>query len=154
MKDKRPDIFRTARRVYLIGNGGSFANAEHICNDLIDAGVKAYTLNAAFLTATGNDCGYEHTFARWINVVGEPGDLLIALSGSGKSPNIRAALGAAKDRGMTTVAIFGAYNQHDGFCVDILDASGDNMQEAEEHQIVWGHEVMRRLKDMRQKEAA
>lgn len=157
MKDKKPDsshILRTAKHVYLIGNGGSYANAVHIANDLISCGVRAHTLDPASLTATANDYSYQAVFSNWISKVGEPGDLLIALSGSGKSPNIRMGLEAAKDRGMTTMALFGAYNEHDGFCIDILTTSGDDMQEAEEHQIAWGHEVMRRLKAVPQKAAA
>ena len=81
------DRIRKANRVYIIGNGGSYANAGHICNDLIACGVKAYTLDPATLTAFANDHGWYKAFERWLNVVGEKGDLLIALSGSGKSPN-------------------------------------------------------------------
>ena len=76
---------RRAKRVYLIGNGGSYANAAHIANDLLAAGVRAYTLDPASLTASANDYGYESVFERWIDTVGEAGDLLIGLSGSGKS---------------------------------------------------------------------
>lgn len=121
-----------ARHVYIIGNGGSYANAVHICNDLLGCGVKAFTLDPATLTASANDFGYETVFSRWIDVVGEPGDLLIALSGSGKSPNILNAIALAERRGMNVERIFGA---------PALD-----MQSAEEHQIFLGHEVMRKLR--------
>lgn len=136
---------RAAKRVYIIGNGGSFANASHICNDLLASGIKAYTLDPATLTASANDFGWEVVFSRWIDVVGEKGDLLIALSGSGKSRNILKGLEAAKARGMDTMAIFGAYNEHDGVA-DTMSLGGDDMQQAEEHQLVWGHETMRNLK--------
>lgn len=126
------DAIRAAKRVYLVGNGGSAANAIHIANDLLACGVKAFTLDAASLTASANDFGYETVFARWLEVVGEEGDLLVALSGSGKSPNILAAIETAERKGMTVHRIFGA---------PIM-----GMQEAEEHQVWLGHEVMRALK--------
>lgn len=88
------------RRIYLIGNGGSHANAAHICNDLLAIGVRAFTLDAATLTASANDFGYETVFARWIKTVGDEGDVLVALSGSGKSPNILAAISEAQAIGM------------------------------------------------------
>ena len=78
---------RKAKKVLIIGNGGSYANAIHIANDLLSVGIPAFTLDPATLTASANDYGYETVFERWINVVGSKKDLLIALSGSGKSPS-------------------------------------------------------------------
>lgn len=123
---------KSAKRVYIVGNGGSYANAVHICNDLLMCGVKAFTLDPSSLTASANDHGYETVFSRWIDVVGEPGDLLIALSGSGKSPNILNAISLAEEKGLLVERIFGAPKF--------------DMQSAEEHQIWLGHEVMRELK--------
>lgn len=113
-------------RVYLIGNGGSYANAIHLCNDLLACGVRAYTLDPATLSAIGNDYGYEHTYARWLTTVGESGDLLVALSGSGKSPNILNAIAEAERLGMLVFRIFG-------------NERGEDMQEAEEMQLTIGH---------------
>lgn len=127
------DAIRKAPRVYLIGNGGSYANAVHICNDLLLCGIKAYTLDPATLTASANDFGYETVFARWLDVVGEPGDILIALSGSGKSPNILLGVGKAAEKGMEVWPIFGA-------------ARGLDMQSSEEEQLFLGHELMRELR--------
>ena len=122
---------KIARRVYLIGNGGSYANAVHIANDLIACGVRAYTLDPATLTASANDFGYEQVFSRWLDVVGESGDLLIALSGSGKSPNILNAIDVAERIGMDVERVFGA-PQYD-------------MQTAEEVQLFWGHSIRKEL---------
>lgn len=122
-----------ASRVYVIGNGGSFANAAHIANDLLSAGVRAHTMDAATLTAFANDYAYEQAFARWLRIVAEKGDLLIALSGSGKSPNILAACLEAESIGMKVFRVFGA-------------ANGQDMQQAEEWQIHMGHELMRQVK--------
>lgn len=127
------DRVRYARHVYIIGNGGSFANAMHIANDLIACGIKAYTLDASTLTATANDYGYEFIFSKWLMTVGEPGDVLIALSGSGKSKNILNAVEAAKLIGMDVWREFGA-------------EKGLNMEESEEHQLVLGHQLKRELK--------
>ena len=122
---------RKAKRVYIIGNGGSYANAIHIQNDLLGKGVRAFTLDPATLTATANDYGYEFVYSRWIDVVGERGDLLVALSGSGKSKNILNAIETAEEKGMEVAKVFGA---------PYFD-----MQTAEEHQVWLGHEVMRSL---------
>lgn len=127
------DAIRKSRRVYLIGNGGSYANAVHICNDLLLCGIKAFTLDPASLTASANDHGYETVFARWLEVVGEQGDILIALSGSGKSPNILNGIAKATEKGMEVWPVFGAVR-------------GQGMQEAEESQLCLGHDLMRELR--------
>lgn len=128
------EAIQKAKRVYLCGNGGSAANAMHIANDLIAAGVRAYALTAdvATLTAIANDHGYENVFAKQLSVYAEPGDVLIVLSGSGKSPNILKAVEEGKKIGMDVWTIFG---------VD----RGESMQLAEEMQIVLGHELRKFL---------
>lgn len=118
--------------MFIIGNGGSYVNAIHFQNDLLACGVKAFTLDPATLTATANDYSYEVVFSRWLEVVGERGDLLIALSGSGKSKNILNAIVVAEKKGMEIEKIFG-YPDFD-------------MQGAEENQLWVGHQVMRELK--------
>jgi D-sedoheptulose 7-phosphate isomerase len=130
---KLAEAVKNAKRVYLIGNGGSYANAVHICNDLLSVGIKAFTLDPASLTASANDFGYETVFSRWIDIVGEEGDLLIALSGSGSSENILAALGVAQSKGMKTHLMTHYLN-------------GMDMQESEEDQLVVGHQLMKCLK--------
>ena len=130
------EAVQKASRVYIIGNGGSYANAVHICNDLLMCGIKSYTLDPASLTASANDYGYETVFARWIATIGEAGDLLIALSGSGKSRNILEAIRVAENKNMTVWREFGA-------------AQGFDMQASEERQIWLGHELMRALRDNR-----
>ena len=127
------DKIRAAKRVYLIGNGGSGANAGHICNDLETAGIRAYVMNEATKSAWENDNDHAEVFAKWIRLHGERGDLLIALSGSGTSPNILAACRAADAKEMEIWREFGA-------------AQGLDMQQAEERQIALGHELMRALR--------
>lgn len=120
------------KRVFIIGNGGSYANAMHVCNDLLSKGIKTFTLDPATLTAFSNDHGYENAFARWISVVGEKGDVLVCFSGSGKSSNILNAISMAEDRGLEVVKVFGP---------DLT------MQRAEEVQLEWGHDLWRQLKN-------
>ena len=140
---------KKAKRVYLCGNGGSAANAIHIANDLVACGIKAQALTAdvATLTAIANDDGYEHIFSWQLYVFGEPGDLLIVLSGSGRSPNIIAVLNMAEKMGIESWAIFGKYNKPLPINVASFILMGDDMQEAEEAQLVIGHDVMRWLKN-------
>ena len=124
---------RRAKRVYLIGNGGSFANAAHICNDLLNVGVRAYTLDPATLTASANDHGFETVFARWLGTVGERGDMLLALSGSGTSPNILRAIDKAREIGMD-------------FHLETDYLRTMDMQASEEAQIYLGHFLMRAIR--------
>ena len=123
---------RAAARTYIIGNGGSYANALHIQNDLFACGIRAFTIDPATLTATANDHGYEFVFSRWLLSVADAGDMLIALSGSGKSQNILNAVDAAKLIGMDIHKEFGA-------------EQGFDMQCAEERQLWLGHELRRIL---------
>ena len=127
---------RRANRVYIIGNGGSYANTMHLCNDLLACRVKAYCCDPATLSAFANDYGWELALSRWIGIVGEEGDLLIAMSGSGKSKNILNAIKQAVKRGMDVHRIFG-------------NERGENMQEAEEAQLSIGHDVWKSLKPRR-----
>lgn len=120
------EVIEQSGRVYLIGNGGSYANAQHLCNDLLACGVRAYTLDSATLSAFANDFDWTTVYARWLAVVGEQGDLLVALSGSGTSPNILTAVAQAERMGMHVYRIFG-------------NERGEGMQEAEEMQLTIGH---------------
>jgi len=104
------------RHVFLCGNGGSAANANHWANDLIygaakggRGGVRAHSLsaNTSVLMCLANDTGYENIFSGQLEVLASPGDILVALSGSGNSPNILRALEAANKLGMETWAIVG-----------------------------------------------
>jgi D-sedoheptulose 7-phosphate isomerase len=99
--------------IFFIGNGGSAATASHFANDLAIGPndyekpfrVCALTDNVAVLTAIGNDFGYEEIFARQVRVLGKHGDVLVAISASGNSPNLLKAFEAAKTAGITTVAL-------------------------------------------------
>jgi D-sedoheptulose 7-phosphate isomerase len=94
--------------VLWVGNGGSAALASHFAVDVFNAGVRSTAFNdAALLTCMGNDCGYEQVFARPVALFAAPGDVLIAISSSGRSPNIIAAVAAARARGCSVVTLSG-----------------------------------------------
>lgn len=147
---KLAKAIKKAARVYICGNGGSAANAMHIANDLIACGVKAQALTGdiATLTATANDFSYEDAFAIPLRTLGCPGDLLICLSGSGRSPNILRALTAAKEIGAKSFSIVGEYNVDcpAAIMADQCIRWGKDMQDAEEKQLMLGHKAMRWLK--------
>jgi D-sedoheptulose 7-phosphate isomerase len=102
-------------KVLLAGNGGSAADAQHIAGELLSrlnydrapAAAVALTTDSSVLTAIGNDYGYEHVFARQIQGIGRAGDVLIAISTSGRSKNILNALHAARAIGILAVGFTG-----------------------------------------------
>ncbi len=110
--------YHAGRFVFIIGNGGSGANASHLCEDLAKCTLKDFdnqkrlkvlslTDNTPWLMAVANDISYERIFVEQLRNLGSPGDLLIAISGSGNSPNILRAVEWANKNGMTTVGITG-----------------------------------------------
>jgi D-sedoheptulose 7-phosphate isomerase len=144
------------KQVFLCGNGGSAANAMHIANDLIYGiskdtnGICAHALSAnqAVMTCLANDVSYDEIFSLQLGVHGKPGDILIALSGSGNSMNIVKALEKAKEIGMKTFAILGYSG---GKCLNTADIAihfrVDDMQISEDLQLVVGHMIMQWLRN-------
>jgi len=111
--------YRDDRQVFVIGNGGSASTASHMACDLAKniypAGapevrrfrVLSLTDNEALITALANDCGYDRVFAEQLSYYLRPGDLVIAISASGNSPNIIEGLAAARAAGGRTAALLG-----------------------------------------------
>jgi D-sedoheptulose 7-phosphate isomerase len=102
-------------RVLAFGNGGSAADAQHFAAELVGRfraerpGLSAFALAAdpSVVTSIGNDMGFDAVFRRQIEAHGRPGDVALAISTSGRSPNVVAGLCAAHARGMTTVGLTG-----------------------------------------------
>lgn len=92
-----------------VGNGGSAAIAGHAATDFFRVpGVRATAFNdPTLLTCLGNDCGYEQVFAQPVGLVARPGDALVAVSSSGRSPSILNAVAAARERGCAVVTLSG-----------------------------------------------
>ena len=149
------DARNNGNTVYLAGNGGSAGNAVHLANDYIfgatnEAGdavkVSALPANSSILTCLGNDIGYENIFSHQIEVLGQRGDVLIVLSGSGNSPNIIRAIETAKRQGMNTIGILGFSGGKALTAVDIpIHAKIDDMQISEDVQLIVGHYFMQQL---------
>ena len=108
--------YRAGGKTLLFGNGGSAADAQHIAAEWVGklgpdrAALPSIALsaNTSDLTAIGNDYGFERVFARQVEAYGQPGDVLLVLSTSGRSPNVLAAAEAARARGIAVVALTGA----------------------------------------------
>jgi len=107
---------RSGNKLLIVGNGGSAADAQHIAAEIVGRyrqdrpayAAIALTTDTSALTAIANDYGFEQIFARQVEGLGQRGDVLLALSTSGRSPNILAALRAGRERGLVTVGFTGA----------------------------------------------
>jgi D-inositol-3-phosphate glycosyltransferase len=108
--------FAAAGKVLACGNGGSASQAQHFVGELVGRfkapgrralPAVALTADSCVLTAWSNDCGYEDVFRRQVEALGRPGDVLVALTTSGRSPNVLAALRAARAGGLRSVALVG-----------------------------------------------
>jgi D-sedoheptulose 7-phosphate isomerase len=118
------------RKILICGNGGSAADAQHIAAELVGCYEKqrrswpavALTTDTSALTAVSNDLGYEQVFARQVAGLAQMGDVLIAISTSGKSKNILRAAEAARERGCKTIALTGAVPDPLGSLCDIAVA--------------------------------
>jgi D-sedoheptulose 7-phosphate isomerase len=142
-------VLKAGGKIFFCGNGGSFADAQHLAAELVSRlrfnrdAVCAISLgtNSSNLTAIGNDYGYEQVFARELKALGRPGDLLIAISTSGNSPNVLKAVVAAKNMGIIT---YGWTGQSGGkmadvcHCIKVPSVQTDKIQEVH---IMLGHIV-------------
>jgi D-sedoheptulose 7-phosphate isomerase len=107
---------QNGNKLLLAGNGGSAGDAQHIAGEFVcrlnydraPLAAIALTTDSSVLTAIGNDYGYDHVFERQVLGLGSPGDVLIAISTSGRSPNILRAAEAARQKGLTVVGFTGA----------------------------------------------
>ena len=154
------------RNVYICGNGGSAANAIHIANDLhygigaCGPGIKlpglkveALPANSGIITCLANDTGYNNIYAHQLHVKGLKDDILIALSGSGNSLNIAKAIETANTIGLKTFAILAFTG---GKCKELAQTAIhfeiDDMQIAEDTQLVVGHLCMQWLNSHKPKQ--
>lgn len=145
---------RKDKLVFICGNGGSAANANHLANDLLyginpgGKGLKVHSLcaNSSINTCLANDTGYENVFCKQLNTLGSKGDLLIALSGSGNSQNVVNALKEARKLGIKTFAMIGFDG---GECIKLADTfihlKIDDMQVCEDFQMIIFHLLVIKL---------
>ncbi len=118
---------RAGRKVLACGNGGSAADAQHLVAELVGrfAGDRrawpalALTADTSVLTAVANDYGFERVFARQVEAHGQAGDVLVAISTGGASPNVLRAVEAARGRGMVTIGLTGQDGGELGRAADV-----------------------------------
>jgi len=143
------DALRNGGKLLFCGNGGSAADAQHWAGELVSRfyydrpglAAIALTTDSSILTAIGNDYGYDYTFARQVEALGQAGDVLVAISTSGNSPNVLRAADAARARSMQVIAFTG----RSGGKLLALSDSCFRMPSDETPRIQEGHEFVGHL---------
>lgn len=137
-------------KILIIGNGGSAADAQHIAAEMTGRYKRdrpayaaiALTTDTSALTSIANDYGFEHIFARQIEGLGKRGDVLLALSTSGQSPNILAALRLARERGLVTIGFTGSKGDNlRALCDHLLIAASDDTPVIQQIHLIIAHGI-------------
>jgi D-sedoheptulose 7-phosphate isomerase len=140
--------FENGGTVYFCGNGGSAADAQHLAAEfagryLIERPglpVMALTTNTSALTAIGNDYGFEQVFSRQLEGLGAPGDVLVAITTSGRSESVRRAVASAQGLGMTVIGMTGAKGADFAALCDVaLVTPSASTPHVQEGHITMGH---------------
>jgi D-sedoheptulose 7-phosphate isomerase len=135
-------------KVLFCGNGGSAADAQHLAGEFVSRfhfdrsplAAVALTTDTSVLTAIGNDYGYELVFERQVRGLGRPGDVLVGISTSGRSPNVLRALKAARETGLVTVGMTGNQREAiEGLCDLCIRVPSRETPKIQEGHIVLGH---------------
>ena len=138
----------SGNKILLAGNGGSAADSQHIAGELVSRfmfdrpGLPAIALttDTSILTAIGNDYGYDCLFSRQIQALGNSGDIFIAYSTSGKSPNILKALIDAKSAGLVTIGLTGNKKaEMNDLCDVVLEVPSADTPKIQEGHLIIGH---------------
>lgn len=142
------DSLHSNGKIMFCGNGGSAADSQHLAGELVSRlnfdrpglAAVALTTDSAVMTAVGNDYGYEQLFARQIEALGREGDVLVAASTSGNSPNVLEALKAAREKGIATVGLTGNDGgEMTGLCDYLIIIPSRETPKIQEGHIVLGH---------------
>lgn len=142
------ESLKAGGKVLLAGNGGSAADAQHIAGELVSRfafdrpglAAVALTTDTSIMTAIGNDYGYEKLFERQIQALGKAGDIFIAYSTSGNSPNIVAALKEAKKLGLICVGLTGNRNgAMNSLCNYVFAVPSADTPKIQEGHLILGH---------------
>lgn len=142
--------FRHGGKVLFCGNGGSAADAQHLAaefsgrfyRDREPLFAEALHVNTSYLTAVANDYSFEEVFARLVRAMGRKGDILIALSTSGNSPNILRAINDARQIGMTVIGMSGHHGgKMNGACDILIKVPSGNTPRIQECHMLIGHIV-------------
>ena len=142
------DAYRSGGKVLFCGNGGSAADAQHIAAELSGRFrlerdplfAEALHVNTSFLTAASNDYSFEEAYARLVQAMGRSGDVLVAISTSGNSPNIIRAIEAGKRQSMKVVGLTGSGGgRMDGLCDITIRVPSTDTARIQEAHILIGH---------------
>ncbi len=145
------------RTIFFCGNGGSAAEAQHFAAELVGRFVSdrralpavALTTDSSILTSVGNDYGFSRVFSRQIEALGRRGDLLVVLTTSGKSPNVLAAVRAARARGLRVAGLTGArgaaFARRCDLCIVVPSRATPRVQEVH---LALGHLCCERAEEM------
>lgn len=142
------NAFLNGKRVYFCGNGGSAADAQHLAaefsgrfyTDRKALPAEALHCNTSYLTAVGNDYGFDEIYSRLIDGIGERGDVLVGLSTSGNSPNILKALKTAKKKEMITIGFTGkSGGEMRTLCDHLINIPSTDTPRIQECHIMVGH---------------
>jgi D-sedoheptulose 7-phosphate isomerase len=141
---------QAGNKILLAGNGGSAADAQHIAAEIIGRykhdrpawAAIALTTDTSALTAIANDYGFDQVFARQVEGLGRRGDVLLALSTSGRSPNILAALRTARAHGLVTIGFTGSKGQALGeLCDHLLVSPSDDTAVIQQIHLTFAHGI-------------
>jgi D-sedoheptulose 7-phosphate isomerase len=153
---------RGGNKLLIVGNGGSAADAQHIAAEIVGRykqdrpayAAIALTTDTSALTAIANDYGFEQVFARQIAGLGRRGDALLALSTSGRSPNILAALTTARERGIVTVGMTGERGERlSALCDHLLVAPSNDTPVIQQIHIAVAHGICEAIEQAMMREA-
>lgn len=144
------DALNRKKKILLCGNGGSAADAQHLATEFVirlnhtikRPGIPAMSLSTdvSNLTAGSNDFGYENVFARNVDALGNPGDILIGISTSGNSESVNRALQKAREKGMKTIGFLGKDGGKSKSLCDLsIVVPSDDVQRIQEGHITIGH---------------
>ena len=135
-------------KIFFAGNGGSAAEAQHLSSELVGRLIGdrrslpalALHTDGSALTAIANDYGYEHVFSRQLEGLARPGDVLVGLSTSGRSPNVVRAMACARELGLVTIAMSGRDPRDLAPLSDhILNIPSDPVPQIQEGHLILGH---------------
>ncbi len=144
------DAYRNGGKLLIAGNGGSAGDAQHIAAELLSRYLLdrqplpaiALTTDTSVLTAVGNDYGFERVFERQVRGLGRRGDVFLAISTSGRSANVLAALRAAREIGLVTVGFTGSgTNEMRGHCDQMLCAPSAETAVVQQIHIIAAHAI-------------
>ena len=150
------DSIQSGGKVLIFGNGGSAADAQHIAAELVNRlnydrppiAAIALTTDTSILTSVGNDSSFDELFERQLRALGRAGDVAIAISTSGNSPNVLRAVDAARGLGIKTVGLAGRSGGRLAAAVDVaLVVETESTQRVQETHITIGHILCEMIED-------